>query len=66
MRDGREVLGDFRQQTVSFAFLVQGLLEEFNGLFFTETLSQRAGCAVAGHFVMLDALGGAKGFPICW
>ena len=60
--DGVQVgfaLGDLGEEMVSFAFLVKGLLENIHGGGVAKALGERTNSAIAGHFVMLDALSGA-------
>lgn len=52
--------GEFGEFLVVFFFLFEGRGEEFHGRGVAEAFGKGAGGAVAGDFVMLDALGGAN------
>src|SRR3954447_22117514 len=50
--------GELGEELVGFAFFVEGLLEEFGGLVLAEHFGVGAHGAVAGDFVVFDALSG--------
>jgi hypothetical protein len=52
------LLGQLRQFLVGGGFLVERLLQQLGGVLAAEAKREGAGRAVAGDFVMLDALGG--------